>query len=68
MAYTIQVHDIHDLTGLLMDGYDVLDAFYGTSKHNTSKIEPILYDQYDTKRGGWGAIITLINIDQVGTL
>ena len=50
-----------------MDGQDLSDAFQGTSKHSKSKIEPILYDQYGTKRGGWGSIITLINIVQVQT-
>jgi hypothetical protein len=60
-AHPIQVQYIHSLTNISMEGEDMSHAFQGARKHLGQKGEPNLYYHYDTKRGGCGAIVSIIN-------
>lgn len=50
--YPIHVDDIHQLTGLSMEGEDVTKAFQGAGKHGKNKGKPTIYKRYGTTRDG----------------
>jgi hypothetical protein len=50
--YLIHAEDIHQITGLSLEGEDVSKGFQGLSKHGKTKEEPILYERFHTQRGG----------------
>jgi hypothetical protein len=50
--YPIHVEDIHQLTGLSLEGEDVSKGFQGPNKHDKKKGEPNLYERFHTQRGG----------------
>jgi hypothetical protein len=53
----IHMEDIHQLTGLSMEGDDVTKGFQGSRKHGKKKGEPTLYDKFNTRRGGRGVML-----------
>jgi len=55
--YRIHSQDIQQLTGLSSQGEDVLKGFQGPSKHGKKKGELILYEKFNTKRGGCTIVI-----------
>ena len=63
MGREIPIHaeDIHRLTGLLVEGRDVSTTFQTVSKREKKVGDGDYYRKYDTKRGGKGAKIDLIN-------
>jgi hypothetical protein len=50
--YPIHAEDIHQLTGLSLEGEDVSKGFQGPSKHDKNKGEPSLYERFHTQRVG----------------
>jgi hypothetical protein len=54
MRYPIHTEDIHQLTGLSLEGEDVSKGFQGPSKNGKKKGEPNLYEGFYTQRGGGG--------------
>jgi hypothetical protein len=46
--YPIHVEDIHQLTGLSIEGKDVSKGFQGPSKHGNKKGEPSQYERFHT--------------------
>jgi hypothetical protein len=50
--YPIHAEDIHQITGLSIEGEDVSKGFQGPSKHGKKKGEPSLYEIFHTQRGG----------------
>jgi hypothetical protein len=50
--YLIHADDIHQLTGLSLEGEDVSKGFQGPSKHGKKKGEVSLYEKFHTQRGG----------------
>ena len=57
----IHVEDIHRLTGLSQEGRDISTASQNVSKRAKKAGDGDYYKKYDTKRGGKGAKIDLIN-------
>ena len=49
--YPIHAEDIHQLTGLSIEGEDISKGFKGPSKHGKKKGEPSLYEIFHTQRG-----------------
>jgi hypothetical protein len=50
--YPIHAEDIHQLTGISLEGEDVSKGFQGLGKHGKKKGEPKLYERFHTQRGG----------------
>jgi hypothetical protein len=50
--YPIHAEDIHQLTGLSLEGEDVSKGFQGPNKHGKKKGEPNLYERFHTQGGG----------------
>ena len=55
------MEDIHRLTGLSQEGRDISTVFQNVSKRVKKAGDGDYYNNYDTKRGGKGAKIDLIN-------
>jgi hypothetical protein len=51
-CYPIDAKDMHQLTGLSLEGKDVSKGFQGPSKHGKKKGEPNLYERFHMQRGG----------------
>jgi hypothetical protein len=56
---------IHQLIGFSMEGKDISKGFQGSGKHRMKKGELNLYDRFGTRRGGYRAVINLVNDEQV---
>lgn len=61
----IHVEYIHKLTGLSQEGRDVSSAFQTVSKRAKKSRDTDYYVKYDTRRGGKGVKIKLINRPEV---
>jgi hypothetical protein len=46
--YPIHAEDIHELTGLSLEGEDMSKGFQGLNKNDKKKGEPNLYERFHT--------------------
>jgi hypothetical protein len=67
MRYPIHAKDIHQLTGLSLEGEDVSKGFQGMSKNDKNKGEIILYERFHTQHGNRTTKIEPIFLEMVRT-